>query len=597
MGASALTILFVLALVIGAIFGLVRGLRKSTVRLMFLVPAAIISFLVAKPVAVLLCGGLPLGELLTEGLKSSELFAQSVLLLDAAATLPVFLLAVVTLPVVFLLLEFITWIVFLFVGKKLVTLIFKDGTALERPGGAGVGLVSGVLCFAVMMAPCLALLDTLPAQETVDGAMDALVEQNELSREDAEMIVDAYSATDSAIVKLFGGLGRPYLRSASKFTSDGESVYLTDELNTIMAAVETALEGGLPAALAAEGDTAALLAVLDDQEFTDALLSDLLRSRIVCSVLPGAAASSVKGLALGMDVPADKAETIAVVVRDTLSAAVADETAALETASVLASILPGVADIIAAADDLSGDLSKLDFDGIEAVVTALQQSKLNAVGAALLDMVIYGNAAENATVRDLVVTLKTHYEKGDDLSGILGSAGALLSLASSMSEGGDKMVKNVRELIDNLDETSADMIVSALTEETFTDMGVPEEYAGTAQTAFGTIITGLAGLENEETYEAEAEAIAPVLELLTSGVSELGTEEIVQLAESTASSEVLHNTVVTLSESEDVDIDLADTELGDDVESAIREKYEQSESESERERYRDFAALLGLKLD
>lgn len=597
MGASALTILFVLAIVIGAVFGLVRGLRKSTVRLMFLVPAALISFLVAKPLAVLLDGGLPLGELLTDSLKSSQMFAQSALLQDAAETLPVFLLAVVTLPVVFLLLEFITWIVFLFVGKKLVTLIFKDGTALERPGGAGVGVVSGVLCFAVTMAPFLALLDTLPAQETVDRAMDAMVEQQELSREDAEMIVDAYSATDSFVVKLFGGLGRPYLRSASKFTSDGESVYLSDELNTIMAAMETALEGGLPEVIATEGDTAALLTLLDDEEFVNALLSDLLRSRIICSALRSVAASYVQELALDMNVPADKAGTIAATVRDALGTALANETVALETASVLADILPGVVDIITAADDLSGDLSKLDFGSIETVVTALQHSELNAVGTALLDMVLYGDAAENAAVYNLVAALKTHYANGDDLSGIFGSAGALLSLASSMSEGGDKMVKNVRELIDNLDETSADMIVSALSEETFTSMGVPEEYAGTAKTAFETIITGLAGLENEETYDAEAEAIAPVLELLTSDVSELGTEEIVQLADCTASSEVLHNTVVTLSESEDVDIDLSDTERGDDVESALREKYEQSESESERERYRDFAALLGLKLD
>ena len=589
MGTLGMTILFVLALALGAVFGVLRGLRRTTVRLMFQVAAAIISFLVAKPVAALLGGYIPLD------MGMGELFAASPLLQAAAQTLPVFLLAMVTLPVVFLLLQFITWIIFMIVRDKLVVKIFKGGLEGERLGGVGVGIVSGALCFGMLMAPGFALLDTLPSADAVDGAMTVLVEQDVFSNADAEMIVDAYSATDNVIVKLYSGIGRAYLRGASKFSAEGETICLMDELNTVTAAVETALEGGLSAVLAAEDDSDAIFALLGDQTLADALLSDLLRSRIVCGVLPAVAESSVKELALSMNVPADKAGAIAVQVRDSLKNAVADETTAMETASVIATVLPGLVNMISGEDGLT--LESLDFNSIALVVTTLQNSELNGVGTALLDMMIYGGAGENATVRNLIATLKTHYENGDDLSGFFGSAGALLAMVSSAGESGDKVVANMHELINNLDATSAEMIVSALSEDALIDMGIPEEHSGTAHAVVESVITGLADLKDSENYEAEAEAIAPVLEMLTGDVSELGTEQIVQLAESTASSEVLHNTVVTLSETEDVDLALEDKELSSDVESALREKYEQSESEIERERYRAFAALLGLKLD
>ena len=589
MGTLTLVILFVLALAIGAVFGVVRGLRRTTVRLMFQVASALISFLVAKPVAALIGGNIPLD------MGMDELFAASPVLQAAAETLPVFLLAVVTLPVVFLLLQFITWIVFMIVRDKLVVKIFGGGLDGERLGGVGVGIVAGALCFGMLMAPGFALLDTIPASDAVDDAMAILVEQDVFSDADAEMIVDAYSATDNVIVKLYSGIGRTDLRGASKFSAEGETVYLMDELNTVVSALETALEGGLPAVLAAEGDSDAIFALLGDQTLADAILSDLLRSRIICAVLPGVAESSVKDLALGMNVPADKADTIAAEVRDSLKTAVADEETALETASVIATILPGVVDMIGGEDGPA--LESLDFNSIAAVVTALQNSELNGVGAALLDMVLYGEAGENATVRNLIATLKTHYENGDDLTGFFGSAGALLAMVSSTGESGDKVVAHMHELINNLDATSAEMIVSALSEDALVDLGIPEEHTGTAHAVVESVITGLADLKDSENYEAEADAIVPVLEMLTGDVSELGSEEIVQLAESTASSEVLHNTVVTLSETEDVDLALEDKELSRDVESAIREKYEQSESEIERQRYRDFAALLGLKLD
>ena len=589
MGTLGLTIYFVLALAIGAVFGVVRGMRRSIVRLMFLAGAALISFLVAKPVAALIGGNIPLD------MGMSELFAQAPLLQAAAETLPVFLMAVVTLPVIFLVLQFITWIVFMIVRDKLVVRIFKGGLEGERLGGVGVGIVAGALCFGMIMAPGFALLDTLPASDAVDGAMYALVEQDVFSREDADAIIGAYSAHDCVVVKLYSEIGRAYLRGASKLSAEGETVYLMDELSTVASALETALEGGLLDVLAAEDTAAAIPAVLGDQTLVNDVLCDLFRSRIVCSMLPGVAASSIENLALGMSVPAVKADAIAAQVRESLKAAVADETTALETASVIATILPGVVDLIGGEDGLA--LESLDFNSVALVVTALQNSELNGVGTALLDMVLYGDAGENATVRNLIATLKTHYENGDDLRGFFGSAGALLAMVSSTGESGSKIVAHMHELINNLDATSAEMIVSALSEDALIDMGIPEKHSGTAHAVVESVITGLADLKDSENYEAEADAIAPVLEMLTGDVSELGTEQIVQLAESTASSEVLHNTVVTLSETEDVDIALKDKKLSRDVESALREKYKQSESEIERERYRDFAALLGLKLD
>jgi len=171
MGTLILTCLFVVTVLISAIIGLVRGLNKSVVRIMILAVAAALTFLIAGPTTKLIAGsitveGLPLGELLLKNLGGEgalgAILESTPVMRDVVRVLPAFALSVVVFPLVFLLLRFISWIVFLFVQKPLRKLIFKDNCSQaeeaakptrvrvgKRFAGMGVGIVAGILIFGM----------------------------------------------------------------------------------------------------------------------------------------------------------------------------------------------------------------------------------------------------------------------------------------------------------------------------------------------------------------------------------------------------------------------------------------------------------------
>ena len=130
-----LTILFAVIVAFGALVGLCRGLNKSVIRLMTLVLAVLLTFLVAAPVTRAIAEnvkieGLTLGEMVLESIAGDAMIAgilnAAPLMKEAILVAPAFAMGIVVLPVVFLLLRFVTWIVFLCVQKPLRKVIFKD---------------------------------------------------------------------------------------------------------------------------------------------------------------------------------------------------------------------------------------------------------------------------------------------------------------------------------------------------------------------------------------------------------------------------------------------------------------------------------------
>lgn len=328
-----LTILFAAIVAISALVGLVRGLNKSVIRLMTLVLAVILTFIIAGPVttsavASFHIDGQTLGEILLESLRSTEMMGDILdaapLMQEAILVMPAFVIAIVVFPVVFFLLSFVSWIVFLCVQKPLRRLIFKDSghkqDAAAQPkgvrvgkrfAGLGVGIVTGALIFAMIVAPVFGLLSMLPSAEAMQELLDPMVEQETISDADAQTIQNAYAVTDSPLVNVFGSLGvtsagRAYLNGVSKIEADGQVAYLGDEFNSLLAVVQTATEGGLVNALMTPDDQDALYAVLADKVFMNQLMQDMFQSKLLRSAAPEVMAIAMETVAHSMNVPANK---------------------------------------------------------------------------------------------------------------------------------------------------------------------------------------------------------------------------------------------------------------------------------------------------
>ena len=303
MASLILTALFAVTVLISAIYGLIRGLNKSVIRLITIVVAAALTFLVAGPITTVIVEnvtieGQTLGEMILGAVSQMDMVGPMLetmpLLSQALLVAPAFALAIPVFPVVFYVLKFITWIIFLFVQKPLRKLIFKDSCDKEierqkptgirvakRFGGLGVGIVTGVLIFAMILTPVLGVFSSLPASASIDQVLDTLVEQEMLAASDADMIRQIYGVTDCTLVKLYGAVGitaagRGYLNSVSRIEADGRVTSLAAELNSLLSTVQTMLDGKVLNVLLNSQDPNAIFQLLQDLHSR----IYLLRSRI-----------------------------------------------------------------------------------------------------------------------------------------------------------------------------------------------------------------------------------------------------------------------------------------------------------------------------
>lgn len=350
MAALILTLLFVAVVVINALFGLIRGLNKSVIRIMTLVLAVILTFVIAGPVSKLIASkviinGESLGQLLLSSISGSEMIDiildSTPLLKEAILVIPAFGIALVVFPVMFFLLKFITWIVFLCVQKPLRKLIFKDNCdkqeakaqptgikVAKRFGGMGVGIVTGMLIFGMIMTPILGLFSILPSSDTVGGLLDTLVEQDSMPRDSADMIKEIYSVTDGTFVSIYGAVGfRPageaYLNSVSKIEANGYTSSLSKELTAVVDMAQTVLESGALKALSGATDPNAIYAMLADKTLMDAMMQSMFQSKLLCSAVPELTAYAMETVASAMKVPASK-EVVYTNMMDDVAKAVKD---------------------------------------------------------------------------------------------------------------------------------------------------------------------------------------------------------------------------------------------------------------------------------
>ena len=771
--------LFALTVLISALFGLVRGLNKSVIRMITLVLAAILTFVIAGPITTAILEsitieGQTIAQMITAAVSQMEMGAivESIPMLgQAILAAPAFVLAIPVFPVVFHVLKFITWIVFLFVQKPLRKLIFKDSCDKEverqkpmgirvakRFGGLGVGIVTGVLIFAMVLTPVLGLFSTLPASASVDQMLDIMVEQEMLSAGDADMLRHVYGITDSALVKFYGAVGitaagRGYLNSVSRIEADGRVTSLAAELNSLLSTLQTVLDGKVLGVLLNSQDPNAIFQLLQDKEALNSLVGTLFQSELLQAAVPEILGSAMAGVAEGLNLPANKeavynnmmdavadavksaqidyaaidayeqahgitysfsrlsnkhsdakkgmteeeynaeiaklaeltvtissilnkslsgdnqaftdnvageivanvktqvsqqgeaalenfnaadavanidiskvdtgdsnaqqlldqiqdpakfetdvatTETVTAAIQASLADALADQEKAAETASALSSVVSNLAAAVASATDADGniDAAKLDYDKIAAAVTDLQNSPLKDLGSAMLDMVASGDLGENEMISNVLGAVKEGYDKGEDIGGTIGTAGALIGLGSAMGGDGevnkDDMVTSLTSLIQNLNDFTIGLLPKILSTETITELGVPAEFAEPAFGVIETLLKELMKLKDAADYTNEVNSILSLYQIAT-GAGEFTEEDIPRLVGYAIESDAIFNTLVSISTSNPFGIEIPDDGSREQLIDGIEKHYgESGKTEREYEIYMAVARLLGL---
>ena len=304
--------LFLLFVVIGALFGFLRGMNRSLIRLGAFFAAAVLTFFVSGLVTnalneAVVIEGQTLGQMLLDSIMSNEvaarIFNASPLLQEAVLVLPAFAAAIVVFPVVFILLNFISWIVYCIIPKP----IFKR----KKLAGMGIGAVTGVLIFGMLFAPLFAVLNLLPENSALNEAIDSLVEQEVLEADVADIIKQELEARDKFVIKAYSligvsAAGRLYLSNVSKFEYGSHKTNIPDELAPVFSAAQVMVDGGLLKALLDSENPNAVFTVLADKAVVSELIGEMFKSQLLCSAVPEILAMAMEGLAMSINVPADK---------------------------------------------------------------------------------------------------------------------------------------------------------------------------------------------------------------------------------------------------------------------------------------------------
>ncbi|MBR6743762.1 MAG: hypothetical protein IKM00_00890 [Clostridia bacterium] len=248
-------------------------------------------------------------------------------------------------------------------------------------------------------------------------------------------------------------------------------------------------------------------------------------------------------------------ETIKQSIRESVQSAVADTSKAQETASTLASVVCNLASAVDGIIDENGniatdengnvDIGALDFTKIADAVTGLQNSNLKDVGSSMLDLVVAGDLGDNGELISTTIgALKDSYNNGEDIGGTINSAGALIIIGSSMgTDGGSKedIAKSFKDLVQNLNETTLNLLSTVLSEDTLISMGVKKAYAEIAFDVVDALLRELMELKNSSTYDDEVNTVLSIYDILSAG--KVGDDQMADLVRQMLKSQVVMNTM------------------------------------------------------
>ncbi len=223
LGFLAITLFFVL---INAVKGLIRGLKKTIVSLIAIIASAIVAAILTTIICSPAFGILPS---VTEELRNSlatgemaELFA--IKEVDELLTL---YLSMVVAPFIFMALYAVLSLVIGIVGGIIAKRI-KIGDDLpqvaKRLGGLGVGIVCGIIASTLILMPVVGVLDVVASASQVN-------------------VGDANSATntdDSGLYDMYVGTSGWMFDAFASSDYHGERVYLREDLKVVLSIASNA---------------------------------------------------------------------------------------------------------------------------------------------------------------------------------------------------------------------------------------------------------------------------------------------------------------------------------------------------------------------
>lgn len=241
-----LLIAALLILVVDMLFGFGRGFGKSTVRLITQVASAVIAFFAAKSLAKAF-SGVGQGYLVTF-LQSNEtlktFFADNPEALDSVCLLAAGLVAPLLFFVLYLLIKFLTLIVYAIVCK-----IFGIGVKAEdetgrryRPMGSrllgmGMGVLAGIVGITVLVIPLVGYVDY--ASDVITEMSESGISESEEIRQIDEQVMTPVKNTP-VVSLLFNTLGEPVFDGLTTTKYGSDSVILKNETSAMFRTVKEA---------------------------------------------------------------------------------------------------------------------------------------------------------------------------------------------------------------------------------------------------------------------------------------------------------------------------------------------------------------------
>ena len=253
-GSIAVLVLFLL---IGMITGLVRGLKRSSLHIIFLVASVIVSFFITKPIVNAVLGiqipidgqNVTLNEYIMSMLEESFNFDMSQL--ETASEFIAQLPTAIASPIIFLLLSLLVYFVFDIIylivarisfGKKKKD--FKTHKPYRAYGGI-VGIVEGFLFLVVLFAPLTSLTKTydqiahLPTEtaqaqnegENTSNRLPTLAETlTEVVPTEVDEILTAYNNSVVGKVSYMWGFGDVLFDGLANCNIEGENIEVRKEI-------------------------------------------------------------------------------------------------------------------------------------------------------------------------------------------------------------------------------------------------------------------------------------------------------------------------------------------------------------------------------
>jgi len=237
-----------LIMLINILFGLKRGLFRSGLRLLTVIPAAVVAFLLANKLAVPLSKiVMPRVEnLVTTGGSLASFFNEHPEAREAVVQLCKMLAAPIAFFLLYWVLKFITWIIY----KILVGCFSVEGPkkgALRIPGGLLTGILIGLISAMVWIVPVMGYCDTINMAATTLAEKGEGQQTADIKSKQSDYIQPVLETPVAST--LYEAFGQKVFDGMACSTWNGQKTTLRGEMKSLatLAGDATTLTGKKPA--------------------------------------------------------------------------------------------------------------------------------------------------------------------------------------------------------------------------------------------------------------------------------------------------------------------------------------------------------------